>query len=122
MKKYFILIAAFGFLCTKSSAQEVFYPADLVWCTHYGEQGELVPSAAEIRSGIIYMAGSTNAPVGVSSAGVHQEILLSNTEFDRDGFLAAFNLDGVFLWGTYFGGVGSDWIQDMELDAQGNLI
>lgn len=122
MKKYFILIAAFGFLCTKSSAQEVFYPSDLVWCTHYGEQGELVPNAAEIRSGVIYMAGSTNAPDGVSSAGVHQEILLSNNEIDRDGFLAAFDLDGVFLWGTYFGGIGSDWIQDMELDAQGNLI
>lgn len=122
MKKYFIIIAVFVLLCTKAFTQEVFYPADLVWCTHYGEQGELVPNAAEIRSGVIYMAGSTNAPDGVSSTGVHQEILLSNNEFDRDGFLAAFDLDGVFLWGTYFGGIGSDWIQDMDIDAQGNLI
>ena len=122
MKKYFILIAAFGFLSTKSSAQEVFYPADLVWCTHYGEQGSLVPNAAEIRSGVIYMAGTTGAPGGVSSEGVHQEVLSSNGLFDRDGFLAAFNLDGVFLWGTYFGGTQVDWIQDMELDTEGNLI
>jgi len=122
MKNYLIIIAALVFPCTKAFAQEVFYPADLVWCTHYGEQGELVPNAAEIRSGVIYMAGSTSAPVGVSSEGVHQEVLSSNGLFDRDGFLAAFDLDGVFLWGTYFGGFSGDWIQDMELDAQGNLI
>lgn len=104
-------------------AQDGFYPDALAWCTHYGQYGTVEPIAAELGEDAFFFAGNTNASVGmVSLNGVHQSNFITADSNIRDGFLSSFDFNGNFLWGTYFGGLGADFVQDMAIDADGNIF
>lgn len=88
------------------------------WATYYGGSGTDYGSALAISStGDVYMAGTSNSTVGISTAGSHQVTRGGG----NDAYLVKFNSSGVRQWATYYGDAGSDGGFGCALDATGNV-
>ncbi len=92
-----------------------------LWGTYYGgNNGEEGNGICLDRSGNVYLGGSTysSAPVNsIASNGSHQSSYSSNA----DGFLAKFSGLGNRLWATYYGGLGQDGFNCLEIDSNENI-
>jgi hypothetical protein len=99
-----------------------------LWGTFYGGNKEDNPYVAVgITYGKIVLDDNSNIYLsGISSSdnvigvGGWQSYIGSVNMYDC--FLAKFDSNGNRVWGTYYGGSGNDWLHDMELDNEGNLI
>lgn len=92
----------------------------LVWATYYGGTGADIGFGITVdHSGNVYVAGQT-ATTGstFASTGAYQ----TGNNGSNDGFLAKFSPTGMRIWGTYFGGTGSDILNKISLNSQGDLI
>lgn len=90
----------------------------LEYATYYGGDGSDKFNAVDIdANGLIYAAGFTQSANNIFADG-YQDKLSAKT----DGMIVRFNQNGVRLWGTYFGGDEFDYINDLHLDKQGNII
>jgi hypothetical protein len=85
----------------------------LVWATYYGGSGdEYAKSCAFDNTGYIYIAGMTNSTTGIGTSGAHQTIYggaPTGAGVNGDAYLAKFNVDGVLVWSTYYGGSGEEY-------------
>jgi len=91
----------------------------LIWGTYFGGTGDDQGSSVDIdAAGTIYIGGNTMSPAGIATPGAYQ----SSPGSVDDGFITAFSPSGVQLWGTYFGGGDTDYINDLELDSNNNLV
>ncbi len=91
----------------------------LLWGTYYGGPGNDHGNAIKIRgNGNIFVAGITNSGSGIATANAYQ----GTPGSVDDSFMASFNTIGVRQWGTYFGGEDTDYINDMTIDGNGNVI
>ena len=90
-----------------------------LWGTYYGGSSgdEIKGSKANGNSGL-YVTGRTNSPNNIATTGAYQDSLANST----DAFLSYFNRNGVLIWGTYFGGTGTDHAEDVALGSSGVLI
>lgn len=78
----------------------------LLWGTYYGGLGlDRGYGVTADSLGQVYLAGITNSASGIATPGSYQPTLAAN-----DGFLAKFNTNGQRIWGTYYGGAGSESI------------
>jgi hypothetical protein len=79
------------------------------WGTWYGgPSDEQAYAVTTDQLGNIYIGGSTNSSSGIASTiGAIQSTLSSGP----DCFIAKLNSSGARIWGTYYGGGGSDQIQ-----------
>lgn len=80
-----------------------------VWGTYYGgdQKEEFGGGGLAINeAGELYLSGSTESTAGIASPEAFQAALAGA----EDGFLARFTTAGVRVWGTYYGGVGSEYI------------
>lgn len=92
----------------------------LLWATYYGgSEEEFSGSCALDPAGNIVVAGTTESPTGLASPGAFQTAGASGTVGDL--FLAKFNNAGVRLWGTYYGGLGSEINGYCAVDPLGNI-
>ncbi len=93
----------------------------LKWATYYGGTVGLFVGAFE--DGCVdhldnyYTAGTTNDIVNIATTGSHQTTLLGS----QDAFLVKFSAQGQRLWGTYYGGPGSDDGMSVTVDSSGNV-
>lgn len=91
-----------------------------VWGTYYGgtntEEGPLWGGIDINSNGDVYIIGRTESNNGIVTSGVHQTTHGGN----YDSFLAKFSAAGTLLWGTYYGGAGSDVGYGIDLDALGD--
>ncbi len=71
----------------------------------------------DYTTGDIYLSGSSFS-AGMATEGTHQQALAS----PDDGLLAKFASNGNLLWATYFGGNEHDFIAQLDVDIQGNLL
>lgn len=89
------------------------------WATYYGGTGYDGASAVAIDPfGNIFIAGTATSTTGISTSGTHQPILNAGS----DAFIAKFTPSGTRIWGTYYGGNGSDAITCMAIDISGNIF
>jgi hypothetical protein len=89
-----------------------------VWGSYYGGNGtEYGKSISTDASGNIYLAGETSSSASIASGG-HQNTYGGS---NNDAFLVKFNSSGIRIWGTYYGGSGSDIGQSLTVDASGNI-
>lgn len=89
------------------------------WSTYYG--GSSTDRGTSICTdvlGNIYIGGSTFSPFNIASFGAWQPAL----ESTDDAFLVKFNAMGIRQWGTYYGGNQHDYIADMTVDGDDNII
>jgi len=76
-----------------------------VWGTYYGGSSwEANVCTTVSKNGFVYLSGSTISSNNIATPGSFMPLYNGI----QKAFLACFNLDGTRLWGTYFGGEGSD--------------
>lgn len=91
------------------------------WGTYYGGNGDdLGKSCATDANGDVYLAGMSNSTSGIGTFGGHQ-MSFGGTGTVFDAYLVKFNTNGVRLWGTYYGGAGTDYGNSCATDAGGNV-
>ena len=88
------------------------------WSTYYGgtAQDEALGINCDVL-GHINITGQTNSTINMASSGAYQTTL-SGT---NDAFIAQFNNSGTRIWGTYFGGTGTEQGNGVAADAAGNI-
>lgn len=90
------------------------------WGTYYGGSGQDWGSAcAADATGNIFFGGWTWSATGtvIVTGGCHQPFIGGVD----DGFLVKLNSSGIRVWGTYYGGTGSEFISSCSVDASGNV-
>lgn len=90
-----------------------------LWGTYYGgEYEDYGYSCTTDTSGNVYLLGITKSYNDIATTGTHQ----LNKDADFDAFLVKFDASGSRLWGTYYGGDGSDSAAtSCKADASGNV-
>jgi hypothetical protein len=101
----------------------VIDPLTRIWGTYYGGTSvfngtDYSQACATDVNDNIYLAGHTVATGSIiATVGAHQ-IALAGSD---DAFLVKFDANGVRLWGTYFGGSGTETGTGCVADAVGNV-
>ncbi|MBA3662613.1 MAG: T9SS type A sorting domain-containing protein [Bacteroidetes bacterium] len=91
----------------------------LLWGTFFGGAGDEQGAAVEIdANGTIFIGGNTTSSTGIATPNTHQVAIASSD----DAFLTAFTSSGTQLWGTYFGGEETDYISDLLIDNNLNVL
>ncbi|MFN3874332.1 MAG: SBBP repeat-containing protein [Flavobacteriales bacterium] len=89
-----------------------------LWGTYYGDDGDdFGTSVAVDGNGNVYLAGYTDSPAGMATAGAFQPALSDG----EDAFLVKFNSNGVRQWATYYGGLQPDFGYSAATDGAGNV-
>ncbi|MEI6898938.1 MAG: FISUMP domain-containing protein [Bacteroidota bacterium] len=94
-----------------------------LWATYYGGYGagftdsENIESVTIDKDGNIVIAGVTSSSNNIATAGAFQTSLWG----PEDVFLAKFTPDGVQIWGTYYGGSGTEGGGACRCDKSGNI-
>ncbi|MEI6899229.1 MAG: FISUMP domain-containing protein, partial [Bacteroidota bacterium] len=89
-----------------------------VWGTYYGGSNfDQNPCCAVINQGYVFLSGNTGSPNNIATAGS----FLPNINGFQKTFLAAFDLSGQRLWGTYYAGEFDDWSYGCTADTGNNV-
>ncbi len=90
------------------------------WCTFYGGAGSEEYNYCGIDpSGNVYLTGNTTSSgANVISTPCAYQL---NYGGNIDSYLAKFNSSGGRLWGTYYGGIGSEYWAVCSTDQSGNV-
>ncbi|MBL0308764.1 MAG: SBBP repeat-containing protein [Bacteroidetes bacterium] len=87
------------------------------WGTYYGgadyERGRGVTVGDSFH---VYLAGFTPSTTGIASLGAYKTV-----PDGADAFVAKFDSAGTRLWGTYFGGNGTDECHSVAVDKSGHV-
>lgn len=91
----------------------------LLWGTFYGGANlEWARGISLDALDNVYIVGYTASPTQIATAGAYQTIFAGG----QDAFVAKFNPTGTSLiWGTYYGGTGTENGDAITLDAAGNI-
>ena len=91
-----------------------------LWGTYFGGTGlEELFSCVVDKSGNIYVSGDTKSTSGIASAGAHQTVYGGG---QYDCYIEKFNQAGDRLWGTYYGGLGTDILGSVNTDKNVNIF
>jgi hypothetical protein len=94
------------------------------WASYYGDVQDDGGSDCSVDDfGNVVFIGGTRPPAAggtiLASPGAHKTVSTNSTVVD--GFIAKFNSNGVRLWATYYGDVGSDDARGGCIDKFGNI-
>lgn len=88
------------------------------WATYYGGAGNDVSYCVEVDGTNEYIGGyTTSTTTAIATVGSHQ----ATQGGGNDGFMVKFDQNGVRVWGTFYGGTGSDIVYGCSKDASGNI-
>ena len=74
------------------------------WATYYGgSKNDGADGVATDNAGNVYISGATNSMDGIVTTDAYELTNLGTS----DAFISIFNTSGTLLYGTYFGGLGS---------------
>jgi PKD repeat protein len=91
----------------------------LQWFTYYGgSDSEQGLGVAVDPKGNVFVTGWTFSANGIASSGAYQ-IIRSGT---NDAFLVKFTNSGSRVWGTYYGGTGSEGASDIAIAPDGSCF
>lgn len=90
-----------------------------LWGTYYGGPGDNFANAIACdTTGDVYIGGNTVNQPQLATSGAHQSSYGGST---MDGFLAKFSSSGQRIWGTMYGGNGTDVIRAIACDRYNNV-
>lgn len=104
-----------------SNDELIIDPVTRLWGTYYGGSGDDFCTSTKVDAlGNVYMAGhsGSNAGTVIATTGSYQNVFGGGA---FDAYLVKFSGSGLRLWGTYYGGIGSDFATCCNFDASGNL-
>jgi hypothetical protein len=88
-----------------------------IWGTYYGgNEGDQIIDVTSNQSGI-YIVGNTLSSSGLATSNGFQ----TNLAASGDAFIAKFNDNGGRIWGTYFGGNGSEYAREVKLNQNSDI-
>lgn len=91
-----------------------------LWASYYGnDNGTFGDCISVDKQNNFYLSGTTASDAFISTPNSFKEKISDN---NLDGFLAKFDQNGNRIWGTYFGGDKTDYVNDLTLDSNNNLI
>lgn len=95
-----------------------------VWGRYYGSiQVDSITSCSVSPQGLIVITGFTNGTNTAQSYLADAHAAQNNfAGGEWDGFIAVLRPDGTRLWGSYYGGSGSDRCTGAVMDAQGYVL
>lgn len=91
-----------------------------LWGSYYG--GASIDDCRGLTcdpSGNVYLSGWTASSAGITTPGSHQS---AYTGISGSAMVAKFNAGGTRLWGTYIGGSGWTFAQNVVVDASGDFF
>jgi gliding motility-associated-like protein len=93
-----------------------------LWASYYGNDNglNLANCISVDKQNFFYISGTTTSDEFISTPNSFKEAIIDNNRFD--GFLAKFDQNGNRIWGTYFGGDKDDYVTDLTLDSNNNVI
>jgi gliding motility-associated-like protein len=102
----------------------VIDPLVRLWGTYYGGSADDAFYHCKIdASGNIYVTGYSDSQTNIATVGSHQFISGGGPSGSwEDAILIKFNSAGTRLWGTYYGGAGSETGYSCDINSNGNLI
>jgi hypothetical protein len=87
-----------------------------LWGTYYGGAEDDRIISVAVKDGSIYLSGNTDSTTDIASGG------FQNTYGGViDAFLVKMNSDGLRLWATYYGGLGTDNGYECAIDENGDV-
>jgi uncharacterized protein (TIGR02145 family) len=91
---------------------------DRLWGTYYGgNNSDDNGTITSDNNGFIFLSGTTKSDTGIATPGCYQQYI----NHPSDIFLAKFDSNGIRLWGTYYGGDGSEQNGSCVIDGSGNV-
>lgn len=79
---------------------------NLIWATYYGgANGDGITGVQCSGVNSVFISGYTKSPTSIATVGAFKDTL----DGAVDGMIAKFDTSGNIVWGTYFGGDGSDY-------------
>ncbi len=93
-----------------------------LWASYYGNDNGITLANCILvdKQNYFYLSGTTTSDAYISTPNSFKETIIDNNRFD--GFLAKFDQNGNRIWGTYFGGDKDDYIEDLTIDSNDNII
>lgn len=92
---------------------------NLAWATYYGGTKSDEAYGVSYDGGAnLYVTGLTTSTSGIATTAQHQTTYAGGV---GDGFLVKFTTGGELVWGTYYGGEGSDIANSCAVDKSGNV-
>lgn len=86
-----------------------------IWSTYYGGNlGEYTGKVKTDKYGYVYLAGTTNSHVNISTPGSDQP---NKNGVPFEAFLVKFDSSGKRIWGTYYGDVNADHFFNLAIDS-----
>jgi gliding motility-associated-like protein len=94
-----------------------------IWASYYGGIGQdVIKTVSTDNSNNIYIAGDTGSEENMISANAFDTDFTTNRGlYANEGFIAKFDKNGNRKWGTYYGGTGSDVINNLEIGNDSNI-
>ncbi|MFN8231687.1 MAG: T9SS type A sorting domain-containing protein [Bacteroidia bacterium] len=93
-----------------------------LWATYIGGNGIDNGLGCNFDSfGNVLIAGYTTSTNNIATTGAHQINFAGGSIFG-DGFLAQFDTNGNRLYGTYYGGIGDDYIGNVVSNSLGDVF
>ena len=93
------------------------------WATYYGGNGnESARTICLDKDNNIYIGGETTSTDVFASPNAYQIKNNSLTSDYSDAFIAKFNSNGQRIWGTFYGGLGSDGFYNLSISDDGFLF
>lgn len=96
-----------------------------LWGTYYGGSNRDGIYVTDIRNDYLIIAGSTESPNNIATIGTHSNTYnpgIGNSFNRNDCFIAKLSLDGIRIWGSYFGGEAKDDPLSLTIDNNNNII
>jgi hypothetical protein len=105
-----------------SSYELLIDPLVRNWGTYYGgnfNETENNGACTTDKLGNVFIGGGTVSTTNIATSGVFQTALSESATINA--YVAKFNNTGNRLWGTYYGGNSTTWLNSLEADNHGNI-
>lgn len=89
-----------------------------IWGTYVGGNAEDIIENLNVSRDNLIIAGQTRSTQSIASQFAYQ----ANNAGDFDGFYNGFDENGNFLWGSYFGGDGTEYIYKSAVLSNGSIV
>jgi hypothetical protein len=89
----------------------------VMWFTYYGGTGKDRAHSLTVVDGYVYIIGTVKTKNGMATPGAHR----TKGKGPNEVIFAKFDTSGHLIWGTYFGGEGSEHGRGILLDHAGNI-